>query len=96
MAARAKSQSCHQGSETERCSLIFRGREEKKQHGILVLDEVEKTADRKFVARLERYFTKTTTGRYRSHWVVPPPFFVSSDMTLQGKRQTDPRLKITS
>lgn len=55
--------------------------EEKQQHGILVLDEVEKTSDRKFVARLERYFTKTTTGRFRSHWVVPTPFFVSSDMT---------------
>lgn len=55
--------------------------EEKQEHGILVLDEVEKSADRKFVSRLERYFTKTATGRYRSHWVVPTPFFVASDMT---------------
>lgn len=55
--------------------------EEKQQHGILVLDQVEKSADRRFVLRLERYFTKTQTGRYRSHWVVPTPFFVSSDMT---------------
>ena len=40
--------------------------EQKQQHGILVLDAVEKTADRKFVARLERYFTQTTTGRARA------------------------------
>ena len=55
--------------------------EEKQEHGILVLDEVEKSADRRFVRRLERYFTTSATGRYRSHWVVPTPFFVSSDMT---------------
>lgn len=55
--------------------------EEKQEHGILVLDEVEKSADRRFVRRLERYFAMTATGRYRSHWVVPTPFFVASDMT---------------
>lgn len=55
--------------------------EEKREHGILVLDEVEKSADRRFVRRLERYFTQSATGRFRSHWVVPTPFFVSSDMT---------------
>lgn len=55
--------------------------EEKQEHGILVLDEVEKSADRKFVGRLERYFTKTAPGRFRSRWVVPTPFFVASDMT---------------
>jgi hypothetical protein len=51
-----------------------------KQHGLLVMDEVEKSADRKFVRQLEAYFTRTTTGRYRSGWIVPTPFFVSSDM----------------
>lgn len=55
--------------------------EERQEHGLLVMDEVEKTADRRFVRRLERYFTRTATGRYRSRWVVPTPFFVSSDMT---------------
>lgn len=55
--------------------------EAKQEHGLLVMDEVEKTEDRRFVRRLERYFTKTQTGRYRSQWVVPTPFFVSSDMT---------------
>lgn len=55
--------------------------EAKRQHGLMVMDEVEKSADRKFVRQLEAYFTKTATGRYRTAWIVPTPFFVSSDMT---------------
>jgi len=55
--------------------------DEKQEHGILVMDEVEKTEDRRFVRRMERYFTKTDNGRYRTTWIVPTPFFVSSDMT---------------
>lgn len=54
--------------------------EGKKEHGLLVMDEVDKTDDRRFVRRLEGYFGKSQTGRYRSHWIVPSPFFVSSDM----------------
>lgn len=54
--------------------------ESRQEHGLLVLDEVEKSEDRRFVRRLERYFTKTQTGRYRSTWIVPSPFFVASDM----------------
>jgi hypothetical protein len=53
----------------------------KREHGLIVMDEVEKTEDRRFVGRLQRYFTKTATGRYRTVWVVPTPFFVASDMT---------------
>ncbi len=55
--------------------------EAQRQHGLLVMDEVEKAADRRFVRQIESYFTKTTTGRYRTAWIVPTPFFVSSDMT---------------
>ena len=54
--------------------------EEQKEHGLLVVDEVDETADRQFVRRLEAYFTKITTGRYRTQWIVPTPFFVASDM----------------
>jgi len=50
------------------------------QHGLLVMDEVEKTADRQFTRRLQRYFARSVTGRYRSQWIVPAPFFVASDM----------------
>lgn len=55
--------------------------EAKQEHGLLVLDQVEKSEDRRFVRRLEAYFRKTHTGRHRSGWIVPVPFFVSSDMT---------------
>ena len=55
--------------------------EAEQQHGILVMDEVEKIEDRRFVRRMERYFTKTDNGRYRTTWIVPTPFFVASDLT---------------
>lgn len=55
--------------------------ESEKQHGLLILDEVDKTEDRRFMVRLERYFTKTANGRYRTTWIVPSPLFVSSDLT---------------
>ena len=54
--------------------------EAKQEHGVLVMDETEKHEDRRFVARVEEYFTKTATGRQRTAWIVPTPFFVSSDM----------------
>jgi hypothetical protein len=54
--------------------------EARKECGILVMDGTEKSLDRKFVRQLEGYFTKTNAGRYRTQWIVPTPFFVSSDM----------------
>lgn len=54
--------------------------EKEKQNGLLVMDGTEKQLDRRFVRKLERYFTMTATGRYRTQWIVPTPFFVSSDM----------------
>ena len=60
---------------------FFNFLEKENEQGILVLDETETRLDRKFVEQMERYFTKTYTGRYRSSRVVPSPFFVSSDMT---------------
>jgi hypothetical protein len=55
--------------------------EAKKDHGLIVMDETDKRLDKQFVTRMERYFTKTAIGRNRSHWIVPAPLFVSSDMT---------------
>lgn len=55
--------------------------EKDRQHGLVVMDQVEKTDDRRFVRRLEGYFRKTQVGRYRASWIVPTPFFVSSDMS---------------
>jgi hypothetical protein len=54
--------------------------EAEKETGLIVLDETDKTLDRRFVSRLERYFRFTQTGRYRSACIVPSPFFVASDM----------------
>ncbi len=54
--------------------------EMKRQQGVLVMDETSKHEDRKFIERAERYFQKTAKGRLRSTWIVPVPFFVSSDM----------------
>lgn len=49
--------------------------------GVLVIDQTEKSLDRKFVRRLERYFEATAPGRERARRIVPSPFFVSSDMS---------------
>jgi hypothetical protein len=55
--------------------------EHKREHGVLILDQIEAQEDRRNARRIESYFTKTVPGRERSCWVVPSPFFVSSDMT---------------
>jgi hypothetical protein len=54
--------------------------EAEKQNGLIIMDETEKTLDRRFVSRMESYFTKTGTGRNRIKWIVPAPLFVSSEM----------------
>jgi hypothetical protein len=56
--------------------------EKERRMGLLVMDEVEKTEDRRFVQKLHSYFTNTAKGRERARWIVPAPFFVSSDMAL--------------
>jgi hypothetical protein len=55
--------------------------ETKAEHGLIIMDESDKALDRKFVSRMESYFTKTATGRNRTYWIVPAPLFVSSEMT---------------
>lgn len=56
--------------------------ESKQEHGLLVMDRVEDVNDRRFVRRLESYFTRTQKGVYRSAWIVPSPIFVSSAMSI--------------
>lgn len=60
---------------------FFYALEAKQKHGILVFDQVDHGADQRFVRQIERYFTKTKTGVYRSSWIVPAPLFVSSEMS---------------
>ena len=54
--------------------------EERREAGLIVMDGTQKEEDRRFVRRMERYFTLTLTGRQRTSWIVPTPFFVESDM----------------
>ncbi len=49
--------------------------------GLLVFDETEASADQKLIRQIERYFTRTVSGRFRANSIVPVPFFVSSDLT---------------
>jgi hypothetical protein len=55
--------------------------EKQSEDGLLVMDEVEKQMDRRFVERMHRYFRATVNGQYRANFVIPSPFFVSSEMT---------------
>lgn len=55
--------------------------EQERDHGLLVMDESDKTDDRRFVRRIGDYFTKTQIGRQRSYWIIPAPLFVSSEMS---------------
>lgn len=54
--------------------------ESQREVGLLVMDGTEKQTDRNIVRQMERYFTLTQTGRQRTQWIVPAPFFVESDM----------------
>lgn len=55
--------------------------EGKQEVGLLVMDQTEKTEDRRFINRLERYYTKTQNGRRRAKWIVPSPIFVDSGLS---------------
>jgi hypothetical protein len=54
--------------------------EEAQETGLIVLDQTERDEDRRFLRRLERYFSSTATGQERTSRIVPSPFFVSSEM----------------
>lgn len=54
----------------------------KREYGLLIMDETDKTEDRRFVGNLYSYFTKTQNGRYRTAWIVPSPVFVASEMAV--------------
>lgn len=56
--------------------------EERHDHGLLIMDESESSADQHIVRKLESYFQKTVPGRQRTTWIAPSPFFVSSEITF--------------
>ncbi len=55
--------------------------DQNETQGLLVLDETDKSEDRRFVEKMNRYFLKTRTGILRSTRIIPVPFFVASDMS---------------
>ncbi|MDD5673133.1 MAG: DUF3800 domain-containing protein [Chitinivibrionales bacterium] len=59
---------------------FFHFLEKQNEHGLIVMDETDKSSDREFVARMHNYFTRTQTGRFRASLIVPSPVFVESDM----------------
>ena len=62
----------------DRYALFLR---EKQDQGLLVMDHIENSEDRRFMQRLERYFSLTQNGRSYAQCIVPTPLFVMSDMT---------------
>lgn len=59
--------------------------ESKHECGLLVLDQTEKESDKRYVKRLQDYYTKTTNGKKRAKWIVPYPMFVDSELSLAAQ-----------
>lgn len=55
--------------------------EEKDETGLLVLDETDRTDDRRYLRRMERYFARSGKGRRWARRIVPAPMFIASDMS---------------
>lgn len=49
--------------------------------GIVVFDELDKSASHLLLDQMDKYFKKTTKGRFRASLIIPEPFFVHSDLT---------------
>jgi hypothetical protein len=49
--------------------------------GIVVFDELDKSASHLLLGQMDKYFKKTAKGRYRAGLIIPEPFFVHSDLT---------------
>ncbi|MDE0530727.1 MAG: DUF3800 domain-containing protein [Albidovulum sp.] len=56
--------------------------EAKQESGLLILDQVEKETDKRYLKRVQDYYIKTANGRKRSKWIVPYPLFVDSELSL--------------
>jgi len=55
--------------------------EANQEHGLLVMDQTDKTEDRRFLNRIRDYFEKSQNGRRRAKWIVPTPLFVDSELS---------------
>lgn len=55
--------------------------DEKREMGMIVMDETDRTDDRRFMRKPERYFVAHERGREHPSLIIPTPFFVGSDMS---------------
>lgn len=55
--------------------------DKRREAGIIVFDELEKTKSHILLTQMNSYFKTTFKGRSRSEVIVPEPFFVHSDLT---------------
>ncbi len=55
--------------------------EEMESDGILVLDETDRTDDKRFLSRLERYFSRHEVGKTHANLIIPTPLFTASEMS---------------
>lgn len=53
----------------------------RREHGVIVFDELEKSQSHILIDQAHRYFKETATGRLRATLIIPEPFFVHSDLT---------------
>lgn len=49
--------------------------------GIVVFDELDKSASHILLTQMDKYFKKSAKGRARSSLIIPEPFFVHNDLT---------------
>lgn len=54
----------------------------KKRHedGLMIMDQCEKSYDKKFKRQLSNYFLRTPSGKAQANWILPEPFFIESDV----------------
>jgi hypothetical protein len=53
---------------------------ERQESGLIIMDQIEQSEDRRTMQRVGRYFGLTKRGQRHARHLVPIPFFVSSDM----------------
>jgi len=53
----------------------------KKEMGVVVFDELEKSKSHILIDQMSRYFMQTRKGKERSSLIIPEPLFVHSDLT---------------
>lgn len=55
--------------------------EDQESNGLLVLDETDRVDDRRYLRRVERYFSSHERGKLHAHRILPSPLFVGSEMS---------------